>query len=381
MKKKILALMAVSMLFGLSGCWNYTETENFTIVSGVAIDYIEDEFVITAEIIDMGKSGKGTSEYETKIIQGNGSNVSQAAASMGRMVGKKLYFGHAEVYVLSKTVAERGIDDVIDWFLHENYARITSLVVVADTEKASDLYNIEVLTGTSVSYSLADMIVNFGGGKENSVSRVYTIVNRFRSKGMALQMPIIGGGELNGKLILEIKGTAVFLDDRLAESYDNRETKSIVMIINGGSRGEYEVLTEDGFTVSLRCLNNSLSLTAGMDGSVPRTVMRFKVELLVNGLQNPELPLNTDNIEQINRLAEAKIKEELCGVLEKDLRGAGADIAGIGNRIRENHPEEWKSVEEDWTSIYRELQYEVEVTAEIKISGQASYFREAGTWK
>ena len=51
--KKILVLL---IPFILCGCWNYKELNQLAIVSGMAIEKENDEYVLTAQIINSQKS-------------------------------------------------------------------------------------------------------------------------------------------------------------------------------------------------------------------------------------------------------------------------------------------------------------------------------------
>ena len=380
MKKLVFVAVSAVLLF-LAGCWNYTEAENLTIVSGMSIDYEDGKYKIRAEIIDLSGSEKGSSSYSTSFLEGEGESISQAVSFMVSKVGHKLYWDHAEVYVISRSVAQNGISDVIDWFLHENLVRITSLVVMSDGETASEIFDAEALTGKSVAFSLEEMLVNYSNSGDNSISRIYALINRYHNVGMTMFIPIVGGRDIAGKELVEITGMAVFSEDYLAEEYGLSQTKSIVMLLGGNNRGEYEVDIDENVRVSVKNNKNSIDVYVGYEDGIPKAKFVVEAELLLTGISDDTYILDAQSLDRISKCTEAQIKKEIDEVLKNDITGVRADIGGVGMRLSQKNPKVWRELSEQWQEIYAKLDYTIEVEAKIGISGQASYLTEGKRWK
>ena len=75
MRKIILSLI---ILFCLTGCWNYKELNDYSIVSGVAIDKDGDEYQASVLISNSPKSDSGdssSSQSQVVVYDGKGDSI------------------------------------------------------------------------------------------------------------------------------------------------------------------------------------------------------------------------------------------------------------------------------------------------------------------
>jgi spore germination protein KC len=113
--RKWLLLTIVILLNGIfiSGCWNYREVEKLAIVAGVAIDKGENNpYKITFEILQV--SGGKEAKTVSKIISMEGRTIFDAVRNAISLSGKKLYWSHTKIVVISKDIARNGILRVVD---------------------------------------------------------------------------------------------------------------------------------------------------------------------------------------------------------------------------------------------------------------------------
>ena len=129
MKKVILSLI---ILFCLSGCWNYKELNDYSIVSGVSIDKEGDEYELSVLISNSPKNSSdstNSSESQVVVYSGKGDSIFSALKQIGLISPKELYFGSFSVLVLSEEVAQNKTLEVIDFFFRYPYTRNEFLLV------------------------------------------------------------------------------------------------------------------------------------------------------------------------------------------------------------------------------------------------------------
>ena len=82
MKKIILSLL---MLVCLSGCWNYNELNDYSIVSGVAIDKDGDEYETSVLISNSPKNSSDSTSNESQVVvySGKGDSIFSALKQIG----------------------------------------------------------------------------------------------------------------------------------------------------------------------------------------------------------------------------------------------------------------------------------------------------------
>lgn len=112
MKKKILIIL---IIFILSGCYNYKELNKIAIVSSIAIDKEDNEYLVSAQVMNV-KSDEESQSSNVIVYSAKGKSIEEAMRKMTTKTSRKLYGGHISKLVLSEDIAKEGIINVIDMF-------------------------------------------------------------------------------------------------------------------------------------------------------------------------------------------------------------------------------------------------------------------------
>ena len=84
--KKILILIIMTFLLG--GCYDYNELNNIAIVSGVGIDYKDDKYSVTFEIISTKKSGDSSGSTSSYTVSSEADTITEAFLKIGNSLDK-----------------------------------------------------------------------------------------------------------------------------------------------------------------------------------------------------------------------------------------------------------------------------------------------------
>jgi spore germination protein KC len=173
------------------------------------------KFLITAEIIDV-KSGRDNS-IGTKDISAEGKTIFEAVRKMIKTVGKKLYFCHAKIVVVSRQLAEESIIPVIDWITRDHEPRLTLDLLVSDEKTARELLEKHAVTSEVLSYELNDMLLsqkNLGYAEQ---VESWQFMKALAADGISATLPVArfkDEAAAGNETVAEISGTAVFSGDR-----------------------------------------------------------------------------------------------------------------------------------------------------------------------
>ena len=117
MKKIIILLLS---LF-ITGCYDYQEINNTAIVTGIGLDYKDDEYEITYEILNIKSSNEEQNNNDKKyIINANGISITDAIINAENKIAKKTTYSHLEILLISNTIARNGINNIKDYFLRNS---------------------------------------------------------------------------------------------------------------------------------------------------------------------------------------------------------------------------------------------------------------------
>lgn len=148
--KKIILL--ISFILILSGCYDYKELNDMSIVSGIGIDFIDNEYIVSLEITRSSKDGSST-EIESNVVTGSDSNISNAFNKAMNLTDKEVYLEHVELLIISTELAEYGISDVFDYIVRNTTINSNYFVVIGDNPK-------ELLSTTMENKSMSQVIVD-----------------------------------------------------------------------------------------------------------------------------------------------------------------------------------------------------------------------------
>lgn len=150
--KKIILLFII--LFTITGCYDYQELNDRAIVSGISIDYINEEYVVNYEILNNLKTEEP--EYKAYMVEGSGETIVEAFHDASDALSKETYLSHLKVLILSEDAAREKMRDIVDFMLREPYIRnifspviakgVTAKSILASTDKETPVVSEKIET-------------------------------------------------------------------------------------------------------------------------------------------------------------------------------------------------------------------------------------------
>lgn len=136
--KKILIIILTLLL--CTGCFDYKEINDLAIINAIGVDYENDEYVITLEILN-DQIDKDSSKITSYTKVGHGKNLTSAIENAADKLSKQLIFNHIKLMILSKSIIDEKFENIIDLFLRNTYFRENFYVISATKNKPETLLN------------------------------------------------------------------------------------------------------------------------------------------------------------------------------------------------------------------------------------------------
>lgn len=372
---KRLALLSLSILLLLSGCWDYIDVEKLIIASGLAIDYDPQgkQYTLTAEVIDLSASMEGL-DYQTKKVVGKGRTVAEAFSLLLATGGSKMYFGHAEVVVLSRSVAEEKIIEISDWFTHSTEVKMYTIMVMAETEKASEIFDLKMIEETSISYSISTLFAGYESNRGKRLARIYSFVNSFQTNESLGHMLVVGVDtyeEEAKEKFLAVKGISVFGNDKYAGTYTVEEIKYFTLMLGGKEDGCFSAVIDDGTEFVLTAMENSSKMSVKWEENHVKATINLHVGLSLVNIIGANIDFSTASFKEVAKAAEQTIKEGCEAVADKDVAEFHSDAFGVASAMRASHFKKWQEIKNSWFDIYPLTDFEINVVCDINLSGYA----------
>lgn len=367
-KIALLALLIYLCTFILSGCWNYREIDKLAIVSGLAIDKGKDgQVILTVEIVNM-QQGQKQSIIKPVYMQAVGDTIFEAARAMIALQGKKLYWSHAKLVIISEDLAKEGLSPVVDFINRDPEIRTDMWILISREKTASDIFNTKPETESILSFQIDDAM-----RAQKSISKypsieLYELIDKLESEKVCVVVPTIKLIEVYGKTTAYITSTAIFKKDKLFGYLDEYETKSMLWLQNRLKGGLYVVSDtgEKNTRVSLEILKSKTKIKP----EIKDDKLNINVDIIVD-VDIGEIMGSYDFISEKGRIilkntAEKQIKRDLNNLIEKAQKEYNTDFLGFGEKVSRKMPKVWKSIGKQWNEFFIDIDTSINVNVRIK---------------
>lgn len=349
MKNKIIILL---LLFLVTGCWNYRELNNCAIVTGMAIDYEDNNYIVTLLFSNSSKS-----QSNINLLSNNGKTIYEAVKKIGLSTPKEIYLSHLSCIIVSDKIAKQGITPVLDYLLREPESNQNFNLIIAKDYTAKEILS----TVTPLSDYPSQNINSTIKVSEKEQARI--IDSNFNNFVSTLLKPGINSIAnsitlIDNKKNTKIDNLAVFKKDKLVDWASTDESIGINMLKNN-IKNLYTSIEYDNSKIVVTCTKYKIETKLDKN----KIVMEIYGEGRINEVEN-SLDFSKDNIlEKI----EKKVSENLSNYAEKALKKYQKeknDIFGFGNKLYKNNTKEFNKIS-NWDNYFSTLDYELNVNFKI----------------
>jgi len=370
----VIALLAVFTLLSTS-CWNYKEINEVTIVAGMAVDKLSDgRFLVTFETVE--PSGGKEAKNKPQVIQSEGLTILDSIRNAVKVSGKRLYFSHTKVVIISQDIAANGISPVIDWLTRDVEPRLELYLIISKGKTANEIINQKEPSQTIKSYDMYNILKKQSSIAKSNDVPVFRLNNILATEGISPTLPVAELVSRGEKKVLEVSGAAVLSKDKLIGFLNEDETKFLLFIRN---RIKTPILIEkiniDNKTnvnpdVSLEVFKSKTSLTPENYNGKLIMNLNVKTEASI-----AEIYSGIDFVDDINReklisQSEKNLEEDIIRLIKRVQKDYGVDIFGFSTVLKSKDPEQWKSVEKDWNQTFKNLEVTVSSILSIRNEGK-----------
>lgn len=367
MKKLIILIL---LLFGVCGCWNYKELDDYSIITGIAIDKDEDNYEVSVLISNASKSSgesPDSSQSQSFVYSGKGNSIFKALKDISLISPKELYLDHFSVLIISEEIAKEGVYNIVDFFLRYPNSRKDFYVAIAKDSKAKDTLKIVTPLTDFPSQSIADNLESSSKlqGAVNNLNYnelVYDLIAPGKEVSMS-SIKIIGSEKKGSskentessepKTYLKLSNLAIFKDDKFIKWTTEKESYGINIINNKISEMYMKLEINDGYVV-VSPINFSSDVEIKLKDDKPEFIINISGNAKVMEVSG-NIDLENDSvIEEIRKKSNIEIKS----YVKKALKLASdneTDIFGFGLKLYKNYPDYFEKIKDDWDEEFKDL--------------------------
>lgn len=369
MKKIILSLIILT----LCGCWNYNELNNYSIATGMAIDYEDNKYIVSF-LISNGKKEEDSSNpyYQATLYSGEGMTIYEAIKNIELVSPKQLYIGHLTSIVISESVARRGLYDSLEYLLEDSNSKKNFYVVLAKGSSAKDILSITNPMTEFSSESISDNIEASNKLQGNIIAKTYNdVIYDLVNDGIdsAINSYVIVGDVNKGitkdnlestqvSAYIKLDDLGIFKGDKLVAWASMNESMGINIINND----------VDNIYINTDCEDGHIVISAN-DIRTKKNILNDSIKIKTIGnatIKEVTCDIDLDDKNNMNDL-KIKVDNKVKDMIKNGYifaRDNGSDVFGLGLSLYRNNPEYYNSV--DWYNTYLNLEPEIDVDITIE---------------
>ena len=373
MNKKIYIFLILILCLSLTGCWNYREIDSLYIVAGVAIDKVADtdQYSVTAEFINIMEN-KIEQSFESILLGMKGDSIVDAIVKMRRISAKTPYWGHMDTLIISEEVAREGIMPFLDLISRHKEGRLSTDIYISKQKSAKKVLETKSFSTDIRSFELEIMVNESKHLVRIPSLMAYEVINNLSTPKVGMVLPTIVSFSNHGEDTNLLSGGAVFNMGKLVGFLEEQDIIPFLFIKDEVQSGFLNIKLEEknpDDTIILEIFHSNTKVKPIYEYENISFDILVKTDVSIAELTTMEDYISKEGREKLKKLAEESLKKQIESLIKSIQKDFGFDIFGFGNVIRQRNPKLWKTLEDDWDSIFMDLNLNIKCDIQIKSSG------------
>lgn len=369
-------MIILSILLLLTGCWDYRDIETTTIATGLAIDYNDstNEYELSIEVIDT----ISTTEKSSKTITVRGDTVFSAVRNAIPYAGKKLFWSHCKVLVISSDLAKKDISPALDWCVRDAETKTDLTILIAKNSTAGEILKSNPLTNTITSYFLSDTINSASSVSQFPEMELLYIINDIGSNNEDSIIPTVSLESIEGEVLPYIDGSAILKDTSIIHYLNGAETKLTLLFLNKLHGGIYTIKKP---AIEARSSLELLDVHCNFTPVIGEDKITMEMNCSIRGMLTE---VNTFSdlsdpaaLNKFQKDYSEQLTQDILALFKK-AQDYKTDIFGFAGIVQRKQTSYYRGVESYWDSVFATIKLIPTVDVEIVSTGTAIKTLESG---
>lgn len=168
MKKIILIIF----LFLLSGCYDYNEINNLAIVTAIGVDYQDDKYLITLEVLN-DQADKEPGSISSYIKTGSDESLAKAIEDAADKLSDQANYTHVKLMIIGEDIVTEHFEMIIDFFMRSTYFRENFYIISAINSEPEELLKNTSEENPIASTAIIDMLKSLDYSSNSAVLKTF----------------------------------------------------------------------------------------------------------------------------------------------------------------------------------------------------------------
>lgn len=326
MKKIILVIL----LLLTTGCYDFKELNSLAIIEAIGVDYQDDEYIVTFEILNDKKLENTNIDTarKTTLVTTHNKKFVKAFEDAIKATPKDAYFYQLKLLLITEDLASHGIEDIVDYLLRLHKVNKSLYMVMVDDTTIPDILSLDIDNEPVISSAILDLI-----SKNPKLSPVNTsdsfdlMVNKILKKGSDIAIPSVK----IEKDTIALSTTKLFNKFKYSGSLTEDETKTYFLLKDSVYDIYYE---DDGNTIAI--YDNKVDYSYDKD----KITVTFKAEGSIKTINKKYDLRDSNTYIELSKKYSNLIKEDIINLI-KASKENNSDFLSLGNLIYNKTPQKF----------------------------------------
>ncbi len=355
--KKIKGLLIIIMSLSLTSC-NYVELNKLAIVSALGIDYKNNEYQITAQVMDIQKTEN--SSVETSLIyEATGKTIGKAIRNLSLKYPKTVYLGHLQIIIIGREISNSKMNDIFDFILRSPEVRDTGNILVNKKQTAKETLKPE----NELKNSFATEQIK--SSLENATKRTGTVklitfqelLEDYLKKGIDPVIPIIDiNNDKNNTSNTTIPTLAPIKNNRVEKEF----TKEEAIAYNTINENYEDIVITPKYkneTIGIILFNPKSKIKTKIKNNKIHTTIYITIETKINEVNFKINPNKQKTHKELKQVVKKELKKYITSLINYSKKN-NVDVLGIENNIYKNHYKEYNKYKNN--NLYENITINIE---------------------
>lgn len=372
--KIIILLLTIFPL--ITGCYNYQELNNLSIVTGTSIEKKDNKYKITIQVVNPKKSDDTSSTNQPTFITYSqlGDTLQEAYRNIVLTSSRRIYGSHINILIISEDIAKEDISQILDFvFRNTEMRKEFNVLLSKEPSKLLELNTpITNISSNNIKDTLTADTLHLAASRQITFNEM---MNMYLNPNLEIVLPTVEmiGNFNEGENIDNLKNTNPNADYKLTGLAIFKGNK-ILTTLNEKESVNYNIVTNNVTNTLLKheCQNNKyivhkineLSTIQEIDPKKNKLKVKITGTAIISEVQCDYDLTKPKTIEKIQEDINKELVKNTTNIIKK-FQEQSTDVFGFKDIYYKNYYKDYNKIKDNYEEIFKNMQ--IDITSNIKV--------------
>ena len=329
MKRLLIVLVSLALIFCLTGCEDTAPLKEKLIVEGIAVDYANQLFEVTLQVYASASNQTAQGRYQ--LFSAKGSTLYQALRLVDENIGKYSYYSDTKVIVFSVASLKRGLWNNLEYFVRSSEMG-SNVALAAAYGRAADLLKIEG-EGVNMPSRVLSNALHYGKSDVGPISgELMTVSAMMVNPWAEVSLPVLAVHQNQGKMYPYLNGILCFAQEQPSYQLSEQE-KWVYNWMHEYYDDRAYVLPFDGHPYALQIRESKRKITVSIANGSPIFTVQLTLTCDIMETNSPHGVLLT-RLDELKQQLQETVNEMTVSTLQRVVNQQGCDVFDLGRTLQ-----------------------------------------------